>query len=284
MNRPKAYLSGPMRGYADFNFPAFHAAEERLTLAGLTVFSPARNDEENGFDFGGTTGHEDLSEFGFDLRRALGSDLAFICDRADMVVCLPGWEASSGATAEVAAALALGLLVFEYDEDATLTLEDWLRESIRVYTGDRPPFAVEDTPLFDGLAAALGEDEGEVIPELLALADRVQSRDEIRTTSLTGGQKGDKPARYDLIPARPLWQLAELYGAGARKYADRNWENGYAWHLSFAAMMRHAWLFWQGEDTDAETGAPHLTSVVFHAFALLEWAETHPEYDDRPKR
>lgn len=105
---------------------------------------------------------------------------------------------------------------------------------------------------------------------------------EVRTTSTTGGQKGAKLARYDLIPAGPLHTLAELYGKGAEKYEDRNWERGYAWSLSFAALNRHLWLFWQGVNIDDETGLPHLAAVVFHAFALMEFANTHPEFDDRP--
>ncbi len=99
----------------------------------------------------------------------------------------------------------------------------------------------------------------------------------------TGGEKGQKLARFDLIPAHPLWLLAEHYGRGARKYADRNWERGYDWSLSFQAMQRHAWLYWQGEDIDPETGSPHLVAVAWHAFALLEYARTHPDLDNRPK-
>lgn len=98
----------------------------------------------------------------------------------------------------------------------------------------------------------------------------------------TGGEKGQKLARYDLIPAGPLRLLAEHFGRGARKYEDRNWERGYAWSLTFAALNRHLWAWWGGEDIDAETGSPHLAAVAWHAFALLEFAETHPELDDRP--
>jgi hypothetical protein len=98
----------------------------------------------------------------------------------------------------------------------------------------------------------------------------------------TGGAKGKKAARFDLLPAGPLWEVAELYGEGAIKYGDRNFELGYAWSLSFAAMMRHAWQFWSGEDRDAETGKHHLASVVFHAMALMLFGETHPEKDDSP--
>lgn len=108
------------------------------------------------------------------------------------------------------------------------------------------------------------------------------SADEVRTVSTTGGEKGDKPARFDLIPVGPLHDLAELYGAGARKYEARNWERGYPWHLSYAALMRHATQFWNGEDYDEETGAKHLASVAFHAFALMQFMDQHPGFDDRP--
>jgi hypothetical protein len=64
---------------------------------------------------------------------------------------------------------------------------------------------------------------------------------------------------------------------------DRNWEQGYSWSLSFAALQRHAWQFWSGEDIDQETGSHHLAAVAFHALALLEYKRTHPEKDDRPK-
>lgn len=107
--------------------------------------------------------------------------------------------------------------------------------------------------------------------------------DEITVTDPdTGGQKGSKPARFDLIPVAPLWEVAELYGEGAKKYEDRNWERGYDWSLSYAALLRHLFLFWQGQDTDAETGKHHLASVVFHAFAMMEFGRTHPEKDNRP--
>ena len=89
--------------------------------------------------------------------------------------------------------------------------------------------------------------------------------------SFTGGQKGSKLARFDLVPAGPLYDLAEHYGRGAIKYADRNWEKGYNWSLSFAALNRHLWAWWNGENVDPETGSSHLTAVAWHAFALREF-------------
>lgn len=115
--------------------------------------------------------------------------------------------------------------------------------------------------------------------------------EEVRTTNqTTGGQKGVKLERFDLIPVRPLIAVSRLYGFGAEKYAARNWEKGYEWSKSFGALQRHAWAFWGGEDLiqqneagdDPTAGMPHMAAVAFHAFALMEWPVTHPELDDRP--
>ncbi len=108
---------------------------------------------------------------------------------------------------------------------------------------------------------------------------------EIRVTDPdTGGQKGSKLARFDLIPPRPLWKLAEHYGRGAAKYAERNWELGYSFSLSFAAMQRHAWAFWNKAEINGEAYEGddyHLSAIAFHAFALQEYTQTHPEKDGR---
>ena len=98
----------------------------------------------------------------------------------------------------------------------------------------------------------------------------------------TGGVKGQKLERFDLIPAGPLWELAKLYGVGAKKYAIRNWERGYPWSLAFSAMMRHAWAWWRGEDDDPETGLSHMTHVAWHAFALVEFRQRDLGENDRP--
>lgn len=104
---------------------------------------------------------------------------------------------------------------------------------------------------------------------------------EVRTTSSTGGEKGVKPERYDLIPVEALAQVARLYGNGAKKYKAHNWRQGYEWSKSYAALQRHANAFWQGEDIDPEMGLPHLAAVVFHALALMTFMDEFPEFDDR---
>lgn len=132
---------------------------------------------------------------------------------------------------------------------------------------------------------------------------------ETRTTSSTGGQKGVKLQRFDLIPQRPLKALAEHFGKGARKYDDHQWRQGYEWSKSYSAILRHLTDFWDGLDFDVcsndpsgcaqetadgqqyiplfpntcynHTGSHHLAAVAWHAFVLMEFIEQHPDHDDR---
>lgn len=100
----------------------------------------------------------------------------------------------------------------------------------------------------------------------------------------------DEKPRFDLIPARPLIDVARLFEFGARKYAARNWERGMPWGKLFAALQRHAWTWWLGDEPlDPETfgagvnGAPlsHMTAVAWNALCLAHFELECPEWDDR---
>lgn len=107
------------------------------------------------------------------------------------------------------------------------------------------------------------------------------------TDPTTGGAKGDKPRRFDLIPPDVLAELADHYGKGVSKYPNddpewpgqANWQRGYAWHLNLAALLRHLMAWSEGEDTDEETGSNHLIAVAWHAFAL-RWFQIHKRGND----
>lgn len=109
----KIYLAGPMRGYENFNFPAFDFAAEALRMEGHEVFSPAERDRKiHGTKLeNNKTGDEKeaAANTGFSLRDALADDTQYIAKHADAIALLPGWEKSSGANAELALAKALGL-------------------------------------------------------------------------------------------------------------------------------------------------------------------------------
>jgi hypothetical protein len=76
------------------------------------VFSPAERDIELGFTAEGLEGTmEELKALNFNLREALAADCKFICEEATHIYMLPGWSKSTGATAERALGLALGLVI-----------------------------------------------------------------------------------------------------------------------------------------------------------------------------
>lgn len=114
--------------------------------------------------------------------------------------------------------------------------------------------------------------------------DLVPNREVRITNERTGGEKGQKPERFDLIPYDALAKIAEIYHYGTHKYSDWNWRKGYDWSLSFGAAMRHLGAFWEGEDIDPESGLPHIAHAGFHIMALLTFMEEHPELDDRYKK
>lgn len=133
---------------------------------------------------------------------------------------------------------------------------------------------------------------------------------EVRTTSSTGGQKGVKLERHDLIPVGPLKALAEHFGIGALKYDEHQWRKGYELGKSYASIFRHAtdWMAGKSYDTcsaanfegcshvtiDGEpfkspredacynhTGSHHMIAVAWHAFVIQENETRYPEHDDR---
>jgi hypothetical protein len=106
---------------------------------------------------------------------------------------------------------------------------------------------------------------------------------EVRLTDPeTGGQKGSKPERYDLIPWSPAMdEVARVYAFGAEKYADHNWRKGYPWSWSLASLFRHVKAFASGEDRDPESGLHHLAHAVFHCLSLITFGDEHPDKDDR---
>lgn len=103
-------------------------------------------------------------------------------------------------------------------------------------------------------------------------------------TSMSGGSKEVKRERMDLLPWEALMEVSRVYEFGTKKYSAHNWRKGYEWSKSIAALQRHFTLWVSGEDVDSETGESHLSSVVFHALALLTWTKEHKEFDDRYKK
>lgn len=96
----------------------------------------------------------------------------------------------------------------------------------------------------------------------------------------TGGKKGQKVVRPELIPWEAIAELGFVYGEGAKKYGDNNWRKGYDYSLSIGAMKRHILKFEAGQDYDAE-GFHHMAAVMFHAAALIYFQANNKGTDTR---
>lgn len=99
----KLYLSGPMTGLPDLNYPAFINAAHGLRAIGHEVYNPAEWENNNN---GGQ----------FNLLFAFQDYCHYIIRIADAVVTLPGWEKSPGATAETSLARAISKPVYTFEE------------------------------------------------------------------------------------------------------------------------------------------------------------------------
>lgn len=84
----RLYIAGPMTGYPLCNYPAFYAAQERLTRLGYLTVNPA--------DSGNAASY----------RQILKADMLRLLE-CDGIALLPGWADSTGARAEVTIGMSL---------------------------------------------------------------------------------------------------------------------------------------------------------------------------------
>ncbi len=116
----KVYLSGPMTGYENYNFPAFHERAAEWRAEGWDVFSPA--EEPPGYSEATRPEY-----FRRDIRALL---------ECDAIAVLPNWQKSEGAQMEVCIARALRLPMYDAGTFAPYS-ETVLQEAQRLVYGDR---------------------------------------------------------------------------------------------------------------------------------------------------
>jgi len=80
---------------------------------------------------------------------------------------------------------------------------------------------------------------------------------------------GDK-VRYDLVPPKPIEDLAKVLTFGARKYKPGNWRDCQDLGRYEAALLRHIQAYRMGEKLDPETQLPHLAHAMCNLVFLME--------------
>ncbi len=120
------YISGPMRGFPDLNFPAFDAARDIINARGDKAISPADLDRKYG--------HCSLS------REYATRDTLAILHECNGLYLLDGWEWSDGAAAEffLARWIADPESDFTFETPKGLTTANFLlQHCARAYAGDQ---------------------------------------------------------------------------------------------------------------------------------------------------
>lgn len=112
----KIYIAGPMRGIAEYNFPAFMRAEEVLVREGWEVINPAQIDLDEGFDV--DTPQKGLTKQ--DLEDYIMRDIRLVI-KCDAICMLPEWGSSDGAYVEHAIARYCDIPVYSIDRTGRVT-------------------------------------------------------------------------------------------------------------------------------------------------------------------
>jgi nucleoside 2-deoxyribosyltransferase len=102
----RVYLAGPMRGYPDYNYPAFHKAAEWLRSEGFIVWSPAEHEPPK------PTHADPAWAETLWMRSIIREDLDALMG-CDTIALLPNWEKSIGASVEWAVAYWAKLNMYE---------------------------------------------------------------------------------------------------------------------------------------------------------------------------
>lgn len=95
---------------------------------------------------------------------------------------------------------------------------------------------------------------------------------------------GIKKPSMHLIPGVALMTLAKVMALGAKKYGAYNWrDQPVSASVYISALLRHIYQWFDGEDIDPESGAPHLGHAMACLAILLDALAQGTLIDDRPK-
>ena len=96
-------------------------------------------------------------------------------------------------------------------------------------------------------------------------------------------EAGQRKVPFAALPWAVLAEDAVAHGEGALKYGRHNWREGDVLASTyFAAAMRHLIAWFEGEDTDPDSGLSHLTKARASLGVLRDAQIQGRAIDDRP--
>lgn len=95
---------------------------------------------------------------------------------------------------------------------------------------------------------------------------------------------GTSKVSMSCIPGQPLMQVALAMMEG-QKYGRHNYRNAGVRHsVYYDAAFRHLMAWWEGQDTDPDSGLHHLSKAAACCFVALDSIMMGNDVDDRPVR
>lgn len=106
------------------------------------------------------------------------------------------------------------------------------------------------------------------------------------TTSKPSNPKdsvGIKKVPHSTIPSGVVGELGLAMLEGARKYGRHNWRViGVLTSVYYDAAKRHLDAFWEGQDTDPDSGLPHIVKAMACLTVIRDAQMMGTCVDDRP--
>lgn len=94
---------------------------------------------------------------------------------------------------------------------------------------------------------------------------------------------GSRKVPFSLIPIRVIAELAVAMTEGALKYGPHNYrEAGVRGSIYYDACFRHLAQWWEGQDTDTDSGIHHVTKAIACLVILRQGILDGTWTDDRP--
>ena len=92
---------------------------------------------------------------------------------------------------------------------------------------------------------------------------------------IKGRKFDDGKLDWSLLPLEPIEDVVDVLTFGAKKYDRDNWQQvPDARNRYYAAAMRHLTAWFKGEETDPESGKPHLAHAQC-CLIFLGWLDKH---------
>lgn len=90
-------------------------------------------------------------------------------------------------------------------------------------------------------------------------------------------------APISLVDPDFITEVAHILAMGKEKYGAYNWALGTDWDRTYSALMRHMFAWWNGENTDEESGRTHLAHAACNLMFLMHWQKHGKGKDTRYK-